>query len=293
MPYSYENYNDKSTTYTNLRQAIGLKQQLAHFQSQETPLNEQVLLDAGCGTGNYLVEYAKSFKSIKAMDFNEGMLSETHKLLDSVRSNNPNADDRQKINACDIKISQGSVTDLSDVPDESVNCVCNNQVIHHLRGENDFQDLKNTAAGFFRVLKPGGKLVINWTPADIMRKGGMFWAELVPEAVNSWEPRSPSEAKLTEILMAAGFKDVRVEPLKGKTEILYCPDVYLNPRSFIDFQNFRRTDSTLSLVTDEDAEKAVEKMKKMDAEGTLEAWFEKKEQQRMACGQTLNIYATK
>ena len=35
-----------------------------------------------------------------------------------------------------------------------------------LRPDNDFQDLKDAVSEFFRVLKSGGKVSINWTPGE-------------------------------------------------------------------------------------------------------------------------------
>jgi ubiquinone/menaquinone biosynthesis C-methylase UbiE len=41
------------------------------------------LLDAGCGTGSYMVEYAGKVGKIECMDFSEGMLEQTEKRLNN------------------------------------------------------------------------------------------------------------------------------------------------------------------------------------------------------------------
>jgi len=283
MYYSYENYNDRSKTYTGLRQPVGMAEQLSHFCEQKTPVKEQTLLDAGCGTGNYMIQYAKEFKEIRAIDFNEGMLFEARNNLKQ---------DMSLVDSCDIKVTQGSIIDLKDFKDESVHSICNNQVIHHLRGDANFADAKAAFASFYRVLKPGGKLVMNWVSEDLTLKG-TWWGELISETVHRWGKRVPSEEEMVKMFKEVGFQDVKLEPLTGKDQILYNPELYFNVRSFIDIDNFKRTDSTFSLCTEEELQKAVEKVKEMEANGTLDTWFADKEKERQTFGQTLNLYATK
>lgn len=48
MPYSYENYDEKASTYTNLRQAIGCQAMISFYAGNPTSdgLKNQILLDA-------------------------------------------------------------------------------------------------------------------------------------------------------------------------------------------------------------------------------------------------------
>jgi len=108
----------------------------------------------------------------------------------------------------------------------------------------------------------------------------MWWSELIPKAMKKWNPRSPDEAKMREILTAAGFTKIRCEPLLE--EFLYDPELYLNPENFLDIENFRRSDSTFNLVTDEELQAAVARVYNMQMQGTLQAWFQQREQARLA-----------
>ena len=71
---TFENYDVTSATYTGMRKAVGWNAQLDHFRLNSLPLRQQQLLDAGCGTGNYTVHYARHFGTIKACDFSQGKL---------------------------------------------------------------------------------------------------------------------------------------------------------------------------------------------------------------------------
>ena len=51
----FENYTNSSHSYDETRIHIGIEVVLGCFVTARTkPLHEQVILDAGCGTGNYL-----------------------------------------------------------------------------------------------------------------------------------------------------------------------------------------------------------------------------------------------
>lgn len=81
MAQCYEDYDDKDSTYTALRRAIGWEKELDHFRGNCVPLNKQRLFDAGCGTGNYTVQFAKAgvFDEIFAADINGSMLQQAKK----------------------------------------------------------------------------------------------------------------------------------------------------------------------------------------------------------------------
>ena len=96
---------------------------------------------------------------------------------------------------------------------------------------------------------------------------------------------------MAEILQDAGFQDVTFE--HQREEILYNPELYFEPRNFLDIDTFRRSDSTFALSTDEEIKKAVEKMEDMIASGNLDTWFQKKEADRKEIGQSVNVYFVK
>lgn len=58
-----------------------------------------------------------------------------------------------------------------------------------------------------------------------------------------------------------------------------------------DWDRFSPSDSTFNLVTEAEKNSALSKLKAMDDEGTLAAWFEAKDKKRREMGQTVTVYA--
>ena len=131
--------------------------------------------------------------------------------------------------------------------------------------------------------------MINWSPPENIGIGA-WWAELIPEAFSKWTPRAPALEKMKEIFSEVGF-EVTFEPLYD--EVLYNPSLYFDPKNFVKIEEFQRCDSTFNLATQQELEEGVEKMKNMIEDGTLEGWFQKKEAERKAIGQTINMFGVK
>jgi len=280
MPYSYEDYEDKSKTYGSLRRAIGSAEMRDYYTNNGNgSLGEKALCDAGCGTGTYLEAFGREFKTVVACDFSQGMLDEAEKLWSSLGSEKP-----------PISFQKEDVCTLEGVKTDSFNAVCCNQVVHHLRPDNDFQDLKNACKSFARVLVQGGKVCINFSSPENQRHG-MWWAELIPKAQAEWEKRSPTQEVMKAALEEAGFEDVRIEALKDIH--MYDPELYNNPENFLDYDRFSRSDSTFNLVSEEEKLEAIAKVQKMKDDGTLQEWFKKREALRKEVGATVTVYATK
>ena len=49
----FENYQHVSRFYDNTRTAVGIDIIRNQLQNSELPINKQLLVDAGCGTGQY------------------------------------------------------------------------------------------------------------------------------------------------------------------------------------------------------------------------------------------------
>ena len=55
----FENYQHVSRFYDNTRTAVGVEIILTQLQNSELPINKQLLVDAGCGTGQYSAALVK------------------------------------------------------------------------------------------------------------------------------------------------------------------------------------------------------------------------------------------
>jgi len=280
MPFSYEDYDLKSKTYSSLRKPVGVKGQLDHFSGNKIALKDQKLFDAGCGTGNYAVSYAKHFGEIYCADYNESMVKEAEKNIVGEFNKIPS----------NVVLSTCDVCNLEDIDNATFDALCSNQVLHHLRPENDFADLRKAFKEFHRVLKDGGRLAINCSAPENVRIG-MYWAELIPNAFSLWVPRAIPKEKMVLILKEVGFVGIKVESLYD--EIIYDPELYNDPRNFLDINRFKLCDSNFNLATEEELQNGVNKVRQLIENNEIDEWFANKERERKQIGQTINVLAVK
>ena len=173
MPHSYENYDDKSSTYTALRRPLASKLIARHISGgdhKDADLSSIYLLDSGCGTGNYTVEFLKSFglKHVHCTDYNDAMVDVARKNVEAAleemkfssptKSEGPTTCDSDqspdidsaptspvvtlKSNVPAVTFSSDNVCDMTDrFATATFDAVINNQVVHHLRPDQNYLDL--------------------------------------------------------------------------------------------------------------------------------------------------------
>ena len=82
---SYENYTHKSRNYDKTREPVGTEIFVGCFAHAPVPLDRAVVLDAGCGTGNYSEAMLDYVGRIEAVDMNPGMLEVAAQKLAGAR----------------------------------------------------------------------------------------------------------------------------------------------------------------------------------------------------------------
>ncbi|MFQ5540393.1 MAG: class I SAM-dependent methyltransferase [Candidatus Binatia bacterium] len=271
----YENYSVVSNTYDETRVPIGLEVILGCLATSDLPLTEQTLLDAGCGTGNYIEALYKKVRTCYGIDIKEEMLRQA----------------RLKFAATPhVHLEHGSLLDLpyEDGVFDGVTC---NQVIHHLDGPGNgggFPKVAKVFAEFYRVLRPGGVVVLN-TCSHQQLVDGYWWADLIRRAVEEMSARIPSIELTTTMLGSAGFHVAGViVPLH---EILQGPS-YFDPKAPLN-KSFREGDSTWSLISQQELHQALEQIRMMNEDGSINNYLTRREQRRKCVGQTTFIFARK
>ena len=98
------------------------------------PLHGLKLLDSGCGTGNYATQFVTKcgFRDIHCSDFNGAMVKEAEKNIRTLDGDIGKG----------VKFSSDDVCNMVEMPSNHYDCVCNNQVVHHLRPDENFADLR-------------------------------------------------------------------------------------------------------------------------------------------------------
>jgi len=278
----YADYRDSSGSYDTTRIPIGVDTILAYFDAGVVPLDAQSILAAGCGTGNYLEALRPHLGAVSGIDFSESMLAQARMKLGS-----------------EVDLTCGSILQMP-FEDQQFDGITCNQVLHHLDegptvaddpaawNSSSFPHVRQFVQEAFRILRPGGAVVINSTSHEQLRDG-FWWAELIPTAVDRLSCRMPDIDQLSEILSEAGFGSQTVSvDLDG---VLQGPS-YLDPQGPLDAA-WRAGDSTWSLTTDTELASARQRVERMNAEGSMQAYFDHRERKRSSIGQTTFIRGRK
>ncbi|MBE9470320.1 MAG: class I SAM-dependent methyltransferase [Chloroflexi bacterium] len=276
MKNEYENYQESSRNYDKTRVPVGVEILLECFASTPRLLQEQTILDAGCGTGIYIEALKGKVGRLYGLELNEGMLERARKKF----KNEPT-----------IWLHLGSILELPYERDTLDAMMCN-QVLHHLGTEKsaqeNFPQVRRLLVEAYRVLRPQGVLVIS-TSSHPQLHDGFWWADLIPAAVNRMSARFPTLKHLASMLEEAGFSFVgNIVPLDSVLQ----GEHYLDPEGPLN-KSYRDGDSTWSLATKEELEQAFERLRKMNQDGIISNYLESRERLRHKIGQTTFVFARK
>src|SRR3954452_8070334 len=249
---SYEDYTRKSGNYDKTREPVGTEIFVGCFAHAPVPLHRTVVLDAGCGTGNYSDALLHYVGRIEAVDMNAGMLEVAARKLAW-------AGDR-------ISFHSSGIEELP-FEDATLDGVMINQVLHHLPDDasKGFPAHRQVFREFARVLKPDGVLVVNTCSQEQLRHG--YWHyTLIPEAADALRSRYAPLDELAEILEDCGFA------YRGRfapTDAAVQGEPYYDPRGPLS-KEWRDGDSVWSLVPEDRLERVLDRIRDLDERGELE-----------------------
>jgi ubiquinone/menaquinone biosynthesis C-methylase UbiE len=272
----FEDYTNTSCVYDATRSAIGVEIILGCL-ARARPLSDTVLLDAGCGTGNYAAALLPHVARVVGVDLNPGMLRAARLKLASA------------IAAGRAELHQG---DLADLPlaTASVDGVMVNQVLHHLPGgeAHDWASRRLVLAEFARVLRPGGVLVINACMPEQIRDGWWCFA-LIPGTVERLCARHPDANTYARLLREAGFSARgRMVPVDAVVQGEHYFDSH-GP----EHKAWRDGDSTWALASAQELEQALATLADLHARGRAQDFVREHDARREQIGQVTFLYAVR
>jgi SAM-dependent methyltransferase len=272
---SYEDYTQKSGNYDKTREPVGTEIFVGCFAHAPVPLDRTVVLDAGCGTGNYSDALLHYVGRIEAVDMNAGMLEVATRKLAW-------AGDR-------ISFHFSGIEELP-FDDATLDGVMINQVLHHLPDDaaEGFPAHRRVFQEFARVLKPGGILTVSTCSQEQLRRG--YWHyHLIPEAADALRDRYVPLDELLEILSDCGLAHRGTfAPIDATVQ----GESYFNPRGPLN-KEWRDGDSVWSLVTEDGLDRALSRIRELDERGELETYVARNDVPRSHIGQVTILYASR
>ncbi len=270
----FEDYTRASENYDLTRRPAGMKFILRALARGPRPLAEQIVLDAGCGTGSYAAALTGKVGRVECVEPNPGMLAAARTKL----SGQPG-----------VRLHEGSILEL---PLESGSCdgVVVNFVLHHLEEGSDagFAATRGAVAECHRVLAAGGALIVQ-TCSPAQYRQGNWYAALIPEAIDRTLARYIPLQLLEESMSEAGLHpDGRLVSLD---EVLQG-DAYFDPRGPMR-REWRDGDSVWAIVEEAELASAIGEIERMLADDSMDAFLAEREERRRQHGQATFVIGKK
>lgn len=167
-------------------------------------------VDIGCGTGNYT-------RAVHQGKYHFIGIDPSEKMLTVARGTNTSIDWRL------------GIAEDTGLPDTSIDGIMATLTIHH------WQNLPAAFQELYRILKPGGKLVLFTSTPKQMKQ---YWLNtFFPEMMKMSIQQMPDETSVCNELSLKGFTEIETIPfwlpVDLEDKFLYCgkhdPSLYLDP----------------------------------------------------------------
>jgi ubiquinone/menaquinone biosynthesis C-methylase UbiE len=273
----YEQYEMTSRNYDKIRLPIGLEIILGCLAKSGKPLNEMIVLDAGCGSGSYCRALSDYVKRIDAVDISRAMLT-----VASLKRTHQRG-------GCTINLCQSRV-DCLPFKEGSYDGAMINQVLHHLDDpdDKDHPTQRRMFRELYLLLRHKGTLVINTCSNEQLRHGFWYYS-LIPEAVDEIFRRYTPIDQLVAMLSDYGFTyQGSFVPLEGVLQ----GEAYFDPYGPLKGQ-WRDADSIFALVTPDQLNTVRSRIRDMDSRGTLLSFVKEHDSRRKLIGQATFLLAVR
>ena len=259
---------NSAKNYDTTRYPLGfelIQPYLTSYSNNENNENNEnkIILDLGCGTGNYLDKIDNTATNIQLV----GVDRSTEMMCACNRKLNPEFSGEvpeslfisKNGNTTAFVLKEiGSETPIPFTADLIISC----HVLHHLGGELGAVKLLTDAS---KCSKIGTTLMIQWLPPEQIVS--YWYLQLIPRLIEEFNKKTVPICRLVYIAKQFGWKVKKVQIHNGEKDTLQDYDTYLNYKSPLD-DEFRIGDSTWSLATAGELKDCLDQLEKAsEAEG--------------------------
>ena len=193
--------------------------------------NESVILDMGCGTGNYTSALQPVSKNVIGIDLSEGMLEQAR--------------------AKHVNLVYGDITQLP-LKSETFDGALAMQVLHHVGEKEQFLSEAH------RVLRKQAAVAIHTCSHQQIKT---FWLyHYFPRGLVVDLARIPDLQEIISLLEKVGFSDVDIEICYQNIVIDETPERYLD-------KDYHNSSSTFAFLAEEDIESGCDKIRRESQSG--------------------------
>jgi len=272
---TYCDYNEAFIGYDQLRRPHGLEDILKILGQSKVPINEQIVLEGGFGTGAYLDNIRHHVQMMNGVEGSDEGYQQT----------------LQKVNSApNIRLQKGNILQLS-FPDKSFHAYMVNQVLHHLDYRNHFQSINEFLTEAGRVLKPGGQLIINTCSQEQLDPhSGSYWHfKYIYPAAYSIQKRYIPIQELEIRLESLGFNEIICTISQEK---IFYPRYYEDPSIALK-PEFSKGDSIYSFLSEVELETSNRRLKKSIEDGSVYEVMKRATKQAAEIGEAVIVSARK
>ncbi len=272
---SYCDYNESFTLYDQIRHPHGVNELLDIFSQSSTPLQDQIVLEGGFGTGAYLDIFKHHVGKIYGIEGSDQGLHQT------------------KLKTQDSKNVNLEIGDILDLPFEEqfFDAYMVNQVLHHLDSGNPFTHMDTFLNEAQRVLKPQGTLTINTCSQEQLDpEQGVYWHyKYISSAAHQLRLHYLPIENLQERLESRNFTDIKQTV---PSEKIFQYDYYENPEVALR-PDFRKGDSIYSFMSELEIEESDNLLKAAIDRGAVYDDMKRASDRAAEIGETLLVSAMK
>eukprot|EP01084_Bolivina_argentea_P074219 134676_1 len=273
------NYTPVSTRFNiDTISTFGDSYTFEHFKS------DLRVLDAGCGTGNYIkVLYDLGIGFIEGIDFSQGMLNKCVEKFESIQTN--------VLEGQSIRLYPGDLNEPLPYKPQSFDAILLTQVLHHMVNdvdEVDLENIENALQHCYDLLNDKAPLIIT-TSTPTQLKYGYWFAQFFPRAVTEMCEKHADLEWWYTILTSIGFNEIHSYRIMD----FHATSDYLDISGIFD-ADWRKCDSLFGLVTDFELKNAQREIKQIlcDEERT-EEFLKECEVSRNNVGHSIALIAFK